>query len=263
MRILVTNDDGIDAPGVWAVAEALAELGKVSVVAPDRDQSGVGTARTLLNILRVNEVESRLEGVTAHTVSGTPSDCVILADGSLFPERFDLLVSGINNGANLGLDVLDSGTFGGAMRGYFRGIPSIAVSVAGITGVHYDTAARVASSLARLIANGSADGSLLYNVNVPNVPADRVRGVKATTLGPKAYLESIERGHDGWRAHYWIKHNRPTNQPVPDGCDVWATRNNWVSITPLAPGFVSGGATRDISALVDSVAAGAGLDAQS
>ena len=259
MRILVTNDDGINAPGVWAVAEAMAELGKVSVVAPDRDQSGVGTARTLLTVLRVEEVESKLEGVSAHTVSGTPSDCVILADGSLFPERFDLVVSGINNGANLGLDVLDSGTFGGAMRGYFRGIPSIAVSVTGISGVHYDSAARVAGSLARRLADGAGDGALLYNVNVPNVPGDRIRGVMATTLGPKAYLESIERGHDGWRSHYWIKHNRPTNQRVPEGCDVWATRNNWVSITPMDPGFVSGESARDFSELAEDVAAGAGL----
>ena len=259
MRILVTNDDGITAPGVWAVAEALTDLGEVSVVAPDRDQSGVGTARTLLNILRVEEVESRLEGVTAHTVSGTPSDCVILADGSLFPETFDLLVSGINNGANLGLDVLDSGTFGGALRGYFRGIPSIAVSVAGITGVQFAAAARVAKSLALRMANQAHDKPVLYNVNVPNVSADRIRGVTITALGPKAYLETIERGHDGWRAHYWIKHNRPTNQPVPEGCDVWATRNNWVSITPMDPGFVSGRNSRDFSELAEEVAAGAGL----
>ena len=259
MRILVTNDDGIGAPGVWAVAEALTDLGKVSVVAPDRDQSGVGTARTLLDILRVSEVESKLEGVSAHTVSGTPSDCVILADGSLFPERFDLLVSGINNGANLGLDVLDSGTFGGALRGYFHGIRSIAVSVAGISGVNYEPAARVARSLALRIAEDSEDEPLLYNVNVPNVSGDRIQGVMATTLGPKAYLESIERGHDGWRSHYWIKHNRPTNQKTPEGCDVWATRNNWVSITPLDPKFVWGRSPRGLSELTEKVAEGAGL----
>ena len=259
MRILVTNDDGIDAPGVWAVAEALTDLGKVSVVAPDRDQSGVGTARTLLTILRVNEVESRLEGVTAHTVSGTPSDCVILADGSLFPERFDLLVSGINNGANMGLDVLDSGTFGGALRGYFHGIPSMAVSVGGITNIDYGPAARVARSLALNIADDSHDETPLYNVNVPNVSGDRIRGVKATALGPKAYLETIEHGHDGWRSHYWIKHNRPTNQKASEDSDVWAIRNNWVSITPVDPEFVWGQTSDDLSDLTERVAKGAGL----
>ena len=259
MRILVTNDDGINAPGVWAVAEALTELGKVSVVAPDRDQSGIGTARTLLDILRVSEVESKLEGVSAHTVSGTPSDCVILADGSLFPEPFDLLVSGINNGANLGLDVLDSGTFGGALRGYFRGIPSIAVSVTGITGVDFGAAARVAKSLACCMTKEPQGRPILYNVNVPNVSTDRIRGVMTANLGPKAYLESIESGHDGWRAHYWIKHNRPTNQKVPEGCDVWATRNNWVSITSMDPGFVSGEKPLESSDLANEVAKGAGL----
>ncbi len=259
MRILVTNDDGINAPGVWAVAEALADLGKVSVVAPDRDQSGVGTARTLLNVLRVNEVESKLEGVTAHSVSGTPSDCVILADGSLFPEPFDLVVSGINSGANLGLDVLDSGTVGAALRGYFRGIPSIAVSVTAITNIEYGIAARVAKSLARHMANESGDRPIMYNVNVPNGSGDRIRGVTTTTLGPKAYLENIERGRDGWRSHYWIKHNRPTNAKLPEGCDVWATRNNWVSITPMDPSFVSGQILHDFSDMATEVAAGAGL----
>ncbi len=262
MRILVTNDDGINAPGVWAVAEAMTDLGKVSVVAPDRDQSGVGMARTLLNILRVSEVESKLDGVTAHSVSGTPSDCVILADGSLFPEKFDLVVSGINDGANLGLDVLDSGTVGGALRGYFRGIPSIAVSVTAITGVEYGTAARVARSLAQHIADDAHDSPLTYNINVPNTPRDRIRGVMTTILGPKAYMENIERGHDGRRTHYWIKHNRPTNAKLPEGCDIWAARNNWVSITPMDPGFISGQNPRDHSDLAHKVATGAGLNSE-
>ena len=260
MRILVTNDDGINAPGVWALAEALSPLGKVSVVAPDRDQSGVGTARTLLTVLRIEEIESRLEGITAHSVSGTPSDCVILADGRLFPEPFDLVVSGINNGANMGMDVLDSGTFGGAMRGYFHGITSIAISVAGIKGVDYEPAARVAKSLARRLDVEPRGEPLIYNVNVPSVSADRIRGVKITTLGPKAYLENIEHGHDGWRSHYWIKHNRPTNQKAPEGCDVWAIRNNWVSITPMDPSFVSGRGANDFSELAGEVSEGAGLN---
>ena len=258
MRILVTNDDSINAPGLWAVAESLTELGQVSVVAPDRDQSGIGTARTLLNILRVSEVESRVRGVPAYTVSGTPSDCVILATDTLFDEPFDLVVSGINEGANLGLDVLDSGTAGGAFRGYFRGIPSIAVSVTAVTGVKYDTAARVAQSLVE-----SLDGNrrpLVYNVNVPNVPQDRLRGVMETFLGPKAWLESVERGNDGRRAHYWIRHNRPTNAAVPEGCDVWATRNNWVSITPIDLRSLAGEGSQEFAGLAADVARAMGLD---
>ena len=238
LRILVTNDDSINAEGLWAVAEALCEIGEVSIAAPDRDQSGIGTARTLLNILRVNEVESRIEGVPAFAVSGTPADCVILATEAIFSERFDLVVSGINEGANLGLDAFDSGTVGGAFRGFYRGIPSIAVSVTSLTNVRYEAAATVTRNLALEISKSDRK-ALLYNVNVPNVPAERLKGVRVTPLGPKAYLESVERGNDGRRTHYWIRHNKPMNKAVPEGCDIWAVRNDWVSISPVDPGLVS------------------------
>ena len=259
MRILLTNDDSINAEGLWALAEALKSVGDVSIVAPDRDQSGIGTARTLLNILRVSEVETQIEGVPAYTVSGTPADCVILAAEAIFDEPFDLVVSGINEGANLGLDVLDSGTVGGALRGYFRGIPSIAVSVTSVTGVLYDPAAQVAKNLAAAIPR-NGNRPLLYNVNVPNVAFERIKGVRTTFLGPKAYLENVERGHDGRRTHYWIRHNKPIGDDIPEGCDVWATRNGWVSITPMDPGLMSGKCLTEFSALTRGVASGMGLD---
>ena len=253
MRILATNDDSINAEGLWSVAEALCELGDVSIVAPDRDQSGIGTARTLLNILRVNKVESRIPGVPAYAVTGTPADCVILATEALFAEPFDLVVSGINEGANLGLDAFDSGTVGGAFRGFYRGIPSIAVSVTSLTNVRYDVAASVTKRLAAEIANSDRK-PYLYNVNVPNAPADQLKGVRATTLGPKAYLESVERGNDGRRAHYWIRHNKPMRSDVPEGCDIWATRNNWVSITPVDPALISANGVGDFADLSKKVA---------
>ena len=253
MRILVTNDDSINAEGLWALAKSLTSVGDVSVVAPDRDQSGIGTARSLLNILRVSEVDTRIEGVPAYAVTGTPADCVILAAEAIFDEPFNLVVSGINEGANLGLDVLDSGTVGGALRGYFRGIPSIAISVASVTGVLYEPAAHVARSLATAIAqNGSRP--LLYNVNVPNVASERIRGVRATFLGPKAFLENVEKGHDGRRTHYWIRHNKPIGDNIPKGCDVWATRGGWVSITPMDPALMSVSCLAEYSGLVESVA---------
>ena len=242
------------------MARALTPVAEVAVVAPDRDQSGMGTARTLLNILRVSEIESRLPGVPAYSVSGTPADCVILGTEALFDQPFDLMVSGINEGANLGLDVLDSGTVGGAFRGYFRGIPSIAVSVTAVTDVRYEAAAQVVSILAPAVV-GADTRPLIYNVNVPNVARDRLKGVRTTFLGPKAFLETVERGHDGRRTHYWIRHNRPINDDVPEGCDVWATRNGWVSITPMDPGFISGDALPDFSTLVRDVARGMGLHA--
>ena len=152
LRILVTNDDGISAPGLWRLAETLSELGQVVVVAPDRDQSGIGTARTLREVVRVDEVASRIEGVPAYAVQGTPADGVILATEALSTEPFDLVVSGINAGANLGLDVFVSGTVGAALQGYFRGMPSIAVSVASLTDVLYDVAADVTLWLAEAMA---------------------------------------------------------------------------------------------------------------
>lgn len=248
----MTNDDSINGEGLWAVAEALGEVGDVSIVAPDRDQSGIGTARTLLNILRVNEVESRIEGVPAYTVSGTPADCVILATEAIFDERFDLVVSGINEGANLGLDAFDSGTVGGAFRGFYRGIPSIAVSVTSLTNVRYEVAAAVTRRLASEVANSDRK-PLLYNVNVPNLPAERLKGVRVTTLGPKAYLETVERGNDGRRTHYWIRHNKPIGAAVPEGCDIWATRNDWVSITPVDPGLVSANGVGEFAGLAEKV----------
>ncbi len=258
LRILATNDDGIYAAGLWTMAEALTEVGEVTVVAPDRDQSGVGTARTLLNALRVNEVESRIDGVPAISVSGTPSDCVILATETIFEEPFDMVVSGINEGANLGLDVLDSGTVGGAFRGCFRGIPSIAVSVTAVVDVRYDAAALVASGLARALANGERR-PIVYNVNVPNLPRERLAGVRTTSLGPKAYLESVTKARDGRRTHYWIHHNKPTGVAPPEGCDVWAVRNGWVSITPLDPGFAAGAALREPDGMAKEVGASMGM----
>ncbi len=253
MRILVTNDDGAHAPGLWAVVETLSGLGEVSVVAPDRDQSGMGTARTLLNILRVNEVEPHVQGVRAYSVTGTPADCVILATESLFDEPFDLVVSGINEGANLGMDVLDSGTVGGAFRGFFRGIPSIAVSVTSLTDVVYDSAAKIAAGLASVIAEGDAR-PLLYNLNVPNLSESQLKGIKITSLGPKAWLEQVQRGNDGRRIHYWIRHSRPTHAHVPEDSDVWATRNGWASITPMDTGFVSGDLGQTFANLGEDVA---------
>ena len=251
MRILVTNDDGINAPGLWRLAAALAELGQVVVVAPDRDQSGIGTARTILEVVRVHEAESRIEGVPAFAVQGTPADCVILATETLSTEPFDLVASGINSGANLGLDVFDSGTVGAAFQGCFRGIPSIAVSVASLTDVLHDVAASVARVLAEVVATrDDVHGRLVFNVNVPNVESGKIEGAEITRVGPKAYLEGVEEGHDGRRTHYWIRHNQATREDAVEGTDIWAVRNNRISISLLDPASISGGGHLDTSQVV-------------
>jgi 5'-nucleotidase len=248
LRILVTNDDGIGAPGLWRLAETLCELGQVMVVAPDRDQSGIGTARTLLEVVRVHEAVSRIEGVPAYAVQGTPADCVILATETLSVEPFDLVVSGINAGSNLGLDIFDSGTVGAALQGYFRGKPSIAVSVASLTDVLFDVAARVVLGLAEAIAaNEGLRKPMVFNVNVPNLESRQIEGAEITRLGPRAYQESVEQGQVGQRTHYWIRHNQPTGEDAEEGTDIWAVRNNRISITPFDPSSISGHGNQDLS----------------
>ena len=238
----MTNDDGVHSKGLWALAKALSDVGDVFVVAPDRDRSGTGTAMTLLDVLRVQHLSSPLDGVEAYSVEGTPADCVILACGNLFSEPFDLVVSGINPGANLGLDVLSSGTVGGALQAYYRGIPSVAMSVIyrKDTEVRYDTASRTATALARRLGNSAHTRTPVLNVNLPDVEPDSIEGVEVTRLGPRAFSENVEVEQVGRRTHYWIKHNKPAISRPAEGTDVWAVWNNRVSITPIEPVLTEG-----------------------
>ena len=238
MRILVTNDDGVHSEGLWSLAASLADIGRVSVVAPDRDMSGIGTAITITNVVRAGPVESPIPGVDAISVQGTPADCAILALESLYDERFDLVVSGINHGANLGLDVLSSGTVGAAMQGSLRGIPAVAVSVASLAEVAFEAAARTARAIAAEVARppvpvGTGPAPLV-NVNLPNLLPEQVLGVCAARLGPRAYLEGVTKGHDGRRTHYWIRHNREVGADAASDTDVYAVRNGWAAISPVA-----------------------------
>ena len=259
MRILVTNDDGIHSPGLWSVAEALKSLGEVIVVAPDRDQSGISAAMTLLAVVRAQEVPAQIEGVKAFSVEGTPGDCVILATETLVKEPFDLLVSGINQGANYGLDVINSGTVGAAFHGYFRGIPSIAVSVASLTNLHYDAAAQTTRWLAEAISTSPMPSPLLLNVNLPNTALDEIEQAQITRLGPKAFLESVERGTNGRSEHFWIKHDRSINSEPTEGTDRWAVRNKRISITPIDLVFTDGQPSSAFEALARELTAGLGL----
>ena len=255
MRILVTNDDGIHSPGLWDLAAALKDVGHVCVVAPDRDFSGVGTAMTLLSVLRVQQIDSPVPGVEALAVQGTPSDCVILATESLFDEPFDLLVSGINPGANMGLDVLSSGTVGGALQGMYRGMPSMAISAAYSieTQVRYEAASLAARALAIEWRDTPPQGAPLLNVNLPDVDAGGIRGVEVTRLGPRAYLENVEKVQEGRRTHYWIKHNRPAIKEPEEGTDVWAVRNHRASVTSVDLGLAEGLPPSSLDALAETV----------
>lgn len=236
--ILVTNDDGIGVPGLTVLARALSALGRVVIVAPDRDQSAVSHALTLKQPLRV-----RRHSEDAYSVDGTPTDCVNLAVFNILGKKLDLVVSGINRGYNLGDDVTYSGTVAAAFEGTLLGYPSIAVSRAALTesgfsGPNwphdpeetYESAAAFAALLARrVLANGMPEDTLL-NVNVPLPP---LRGVRVTRLGRRVYTEGvIERLDPSGRQYYWIGGAPPewTHDPRSDHA---AVSDGCVSVTPL------------------------------
>jgi 5'-nucleotidase len=225
--ILITNDDGYDAPGLHALSAAVATLGRVIVAAPDREQSGSAHALTLARPLRVRKVEA-----DRFRIDGTPTDCVHLAVDKLCERLPDLVLSGINRGLNVGDDVTYSGTVAAALEGALLRIPSMAVSVANPPegAPQYEQAAEFASRLAaRLLIHGLEFGTLL-NVNVPHgVP----KGIRATRQGTREYrATAIERADPSGRPYYWINDVDMTPTGEPDG-DHAATAEGFVSITPL------------------------------
>jgi len=230
LKILVTNDDGINTSGLWILAEELQKIADVIVIAPDREQSATGAAMTLHRPLRFTEVKTRVQGVKAYSVEGTPSDSVILALGIL--GEIGIVFSGINEGANVGSDVLLSGTVGAALQGYFRGLPSIALSVATGKDMHFEVAAKMASFLASKIISGFPSTGLLLNINVPNLPMGEIKGVEITKLANGSYNDHIEEGYDGKRKYYWIVRGEP-RWDISEGTDIWAVEEGKVSVTPL------------------------------
>ena len=245
MKILLINDDGIHAPGLWAAAGALRHAGDVFVVAPDREQSGVGASLTLHDPVRVEPVtpDPGLSGdgaspfpVTAYSVAGTPADSCILALESVVGE-VDLVVSGINAGSNLGWDILVSGTVGAAIQGYVRGYPTIAMSVGAVSNPNFEVASRLLGLMAQRLSNNDLAAGLFLNVNLPSLPLDRIGGVKVTRLGRRSYGESVREegsgGGGGTGKQYRISRNRPISEEILDDTDIWALKNNDISITPL------------------------------
>ena len=233
MRILVTNDDGIFARGLWALAQALAPLGEVTVVAPDREQSGVGSAISLSNPVRVTEVAPQVNHLKTYAVEGTPADSVILGLEWLLEKPVDLVVSGINAGANLGNDILLSGTVGAALQAHFRGIAALAVSVTALKEVKYEVAAELARLLAMQLHEEASSEPLFLNVNLPNVSLEQIRGVEITRMAQRTYVDSVHEGHDEKRSLLWITRHQQSEEQLDPGTDRWATRENRISITPL------------------------------
>ena len=227
-QILVTNDDGIQAPGLAILAEALEPLGEVWVYAPDRQQSAVGHGVSLHRPLRVTPFKHRW-----FMVDGTPTDCVMLAVRDLLEARPDIVVSGVNPGANLGDDVTYSGTVAGAYEGMLLGINAVAVSDVVYVPKYMETSGVVARQIAeKVLAQGLPPDTML-NVNVPDVPVDQLRGTRVTRLGRRHYQDEIVRREDPrGRVYYWIGGNEPTHVVEP-GTDFEAIDHCYVSVTPL------------------------------
>jgi 5'-nucleotidase len=233
MRILVTNDDGILADGLWVLTGELQKAGEVVVVAPDREQSAIGTAVTLTQPLRVHKVKPVISEVEAYAVQGTPGDSVILGLEKLFAGKIDMVVSGINEGLNVGTDVLISGTVGAALQGYLRGLPAMAISVSGTNKNVLKAAARVARLLAEKIRDSQIHRPVFLNVNLPDRSAGELQGVKVTELASETHIDTVKEGHDGKRAYFWLVRNRKPERVHGENTDIHAVENGFVSLTPL------------------------------
>jgi 5'-nucleotidase len=245
MHILVTNDDGVTAPGLLALAQAMRAFGDVSVLAPDHDWSGGGHVKTLKRPLRVRRVRLA-DGTSALTSDGAPSDCVALALLGLLPRPVDLIVSGVNTAANLGHDVTYSGTVTAVMEGIIWGVPGVAVSLDGgehdSTELVYDTAVAVAAQVvSQALAHGLPEGVFL-NVNVPYLPLARLKGIRLTRQGLRVYHDRLDRRQDPrGNDYYWIGGDRPTGVPK-EGTDVGALAAGYASVTPLQLDLTATGA---------------------
>lgn len=236
MRILISNDDGVFAPGLGTLARVLTATGEheVYVVAPDRQRSATGHSVTLHKPLRVEAVD--LEGgvKAAWSTTGTPSDCVKLAVKQLLPQPPDVILSGINSGPNLGTDVLYSGTVAAAMEGAFSGFPSIAVSAQKNSQLAFNLAADFIVDFLRVLPKAPMPSRGLFNVNVPACQADQLKGVRVTELGKRQYEDIFERRHDpNGRDYYWLS-GRPIEEGESELSDVWALVNGYITISPVS-----------------------------
>jgi 5'-nucleotidase len=236
MHILVTNDDGVQAPGLLALTQAMRKFGKVTVLAPDKNWSASGHVKTMHRPMRVYETQLA-DGTPALTSDGAPSDCVALALLGIMEEKVDLVVSGINPHANIGHDVTYSGTVTAAMEAVIAGIPGIAFSVNSMPEdgrLDYGPSARAAEKIVeRFLANGALSKDVLLNVNIPYLKEAEFKGILVTRQGLRVYNDELVRRTDPHgRPYYWIGGDFPTGV-VEDGTDYGALSDGYISVTPL------------------------------
>ncbi len=225
-RFLITNDDGIQSPGLEALVQALSSIAECMVIAPDRDNSAVSHSLTMNRPLRVTKLKDNV-----YTLDGTPTDCVAIGLNKIVGQKPDLLVSGINPGPNLGDDISYSGTVSAAVEGTMYGIPSLAVSLAGEAPYDFTNAAELAAKLAKQILKQGLPKDTLLNANVPQ--AGSIKGIKVTRQGRRLWNNAIQETRDPWgRKHYWIGGGTPSPDSGED-TDVYAVNNGYVSVTPI------------------------------
>ncbi|HTO89562.1 MAG TPA: 5'/3'-nucleotidase SurE [Candidatus Sulfotelmatobacter sp.] len=243
MIIVITNDDGVFAPALRALRTALAKLGRVITVAPDRDQSATSHSLTLHRPFRIHRHD-----VDTYSVDGTPTDCVVCAFYGLLEQTPDMVISGINHGPNMGEDVFYSGTVAAAIEGTLQGAPSIAASLVTRELTDFLEPADFVARLAGIVAERGLPRRRLLNVNIPHLPWDAIEGVRVTRLGSRVYRDTLIRKVDPrGRDYYWIGGEDPVWDPRP-GTDFQAVHDGWVSVTPLRLDLTDEGALEDVRA---------------
>ncbi len=245
MHFLISNDDGYQAKGIELLAAAMSEVGEITVVAPDRNRSGASNSLTLDSPLYVKKAENGF-----YFVNGTPTDCVHLAITGLLEDEPDLVISGVNAGANLGDDVLYSGTVAAAMEARFLGCPALAVSLAGENPVHFETAVRVVVNMVNALSEDSLTNDSLLNINIPDVPFEQLGEIQITRLGYRHMSEPSIKMHDPKnREIYWI--GPPgVGDDAGEGTDFHAIEQGNISITPLQTDLTRYNALEQVAAWV-------------
>ena len=230
-KILVTNDDGIFAPGIYALWEAMQEIGEVTVVAPDTEKSAVGHAITITDPIRVQQIHRR-NGFEGFAVKGTPADCVKIAGRSLMKKPPDIVVSGINSGANVGSNIIYSGTVSAATEGTIIGIPSIAISLNSIKGGDMTASQKVANTVVNKVLENGLPKGILLNVNVPNIREESIKGYRMTKQGKLVFKDRFEKREDPrGQFYYWMKGEIIND--INSDTDGFAIQNDYISITPI------------------------------
>ncbi len=226
--IFMTNDDGVHAPGLRKLFTALRKTGETIIVAPDRDNSAVSHSLTLNRPLMVKKLEENI-----FSINGTPADCVTIGLEKVLPRKPDLIVSGVNAGANLGHDISYSGTVSAAKEGTLRGVPSMALSLSGQEPYHFDTAIHCAAIMAELILLNGLPGDCYLNINVPNIASTEIRGMKITRQGRRVYEDALQELSDPWgKKCFWIGGGTPLRE-LECGTDSFETGKHYISITPI------------------------------